>query len=164
MTTATAVLDVHLILRNGDEILCALRAGDAYGSGEWALPCGKVNPGESLPAAAVREAYEELGVTIDPADLTVGHTVHGRHDVDHIGVFFEVRTWSGTLTNREPEKCTALRWFPATKLPAPIMDYSAAGLRGYFAAPGGLSTFGGDLEAATLEPAATTTARHEDSH
>jgi hypothetical protein len=44
------------------------------------------------------------------------------------------------------------------------MDYSAAGLRGYFDAAGGLSVYGGDLEATTVRPAATTTARHEDHH
>lgn len=165
MIAATADLDVHLILRRGPEILCALRAGQGYGSGEWALPCGKVNPGESVTDAAVREAHEELGVTIAPTDLTVGHTVHARHGTtDHLGVFFEARTWTGTLTNREPTKCDALRWFLFTKLPTPLMDYSAAGLRGYFEAPGGLSTFGGDLEATTVGPAARTTARHEDCH
>lgn len=165
MTAATADLDVHLILRRSDEILLALRAGDAYGSGEWALPCGKVNPGESVVDAVIREALEELGIVLTPTDLGVGQTVHARHgNTDHVGVFFEARTWTGTPTNRETKKCKGLRWAAVTKLPAPLMDYTAAGLRGYFTAPGGLSIYIGDLEPTTVAPATTTTGRHDDHH
>lgn len=35
----------------------------------WFLPGGLVEPGESLPAAAAREAHEEVGVVVEPADL-----------------------------------------------------------------------------------------------
>jgi 8-oxo-dGTP diphosphatase len=31
---------------------------------DWTLPKGKVDPGESLPACAVREVFEETGVTV----------------------------------------------------------------------------------------------------
>ncbi|MEU1275624.1 NUDIX domain-containing protein [Streptomyces sp. NPDC005799] len=169
MTAATADLDVHLILRHGEEILLALRAGAAYGSGEWALPCGKVKPaepdapGESVVDAIVREAHEELGIGLVPNALAIGQTVHARHGTtDHFGVFFEARTWTGTPTNREPNKCDALRWFPVTKLPAPLMDYAAAGLRGYFTDPGGLTIYGDGFEPTTVGPAPSTTDRHDD--
>lgn len=32
--------------------------------GDWSIPKGKANPGESAPATAVREIFEETGVTI----------------------------------------------------------------------------------------------------
>ncbi|GGX59412.1 NUDIX domain-containing protein [Streptomyces minutiscleroticus] len=154
MTAASADLDVHLILRRGEDVLLGLRSGTAHGSGEWALPCGKVDPGESVLDAAVREAHEELGITLAPADLVVGQTVHARHGTtDHLGVFFEARTWTGTPTNREPGKCAGLRWFPLGGTPAPLMDYSAAGLRGYLAVPGGLSVFVGAPGPRTIGPA-----------
>ncbi|GAA2265256.1 hypothetical protein GCM10010145_43110 [Streptomyces ruber] len=165
MSAASADLDVHIILRRGGDVLLALRSGAAYGSGEWALPCGKVDPGESVVDAAVREAHEELGITLAPADLVVGQTVHARHGTtDHLGVFFEAGTWTGTPVNREPDKCAELRWFPLTGMPAPLMDYAAAGLRGYLAAPGGLSVFGGGLGPLTVSPATTASAtRHHAS-
>ncbi|MBQ0855421.1 NUDIX domain-containing protein [Streptomyces sp. BH-SS-21] len=162
MTTATADLDVHVILRQGSEILLALRAGDIYGSGQWAAPCGKVHPGETLAEAAVREATEELGITIDAGDLAVAQTVHMRHGAtDHLGVFFEARTWQGALRNREPDKCAAVRWFPLTGLPHPVMDYSAAGIHGYLTAPGALSSYNDAREARTIRPAAGTPAGHD---
>ncbi|MFE4579436.1 NUDIX domain-containing protein [Streptomyces chartreusis] len=169
MTAATADLDVHLILRRGEEILLSLRAGGVYGSGEWALPCGKVKPphrdepGESVVNAVVREAAEELDIVLAPNDLAIGQTVHARHGTtDHFGVFFEARTWHGTPTNREPDKCDALRWFPVTKLPGPLMDYAAAGLHGYFTAPGGLTIYGNGFDPTTVGPAPSTTNRHDD--
>ncbi|WP_280409607.1 NUDIX domain-containing protein, partial [Nocardia brasiliensis] len=82
------------------------------------------------PAAAVREANEEIGVHIDPADLRHVHTAHviGSGHEPRLGLFFEVRTWRGELANREPDKCYELRWFPLDDLPADIIAYPTAGI------------------------------------
>ena len=37
---------------------------------DWSVPKGKLDKGETLPAAAVREVAEETGLVLDPADLT----------------------------------------------------------------------------------------------
>lgn len=45
-------------------ILAAQRAYPAELKGKWELPGGKVEPGEALETAIVREIEEELGVTV----------------------------------------------------------------------------------------------------
>jgi len=38
-------------------------------AGQWALPGGRCDPGETLEEAALRELEEELGLTLPPADI-----------------------------------------------------------------------------------------------
>jgi ADP-ribose pyrophosphatase YjhB (NUDIX family) len=88
------IIDVHVLLVRGDELLLIRRRG-TYGDGMWHLPSGKLDAGESLPAAAAREGCEEVGVFIDPADLQHVHTLHvaGSGPAPRLGVFFEARRW-----------------------------------------------------------------------
>jgi 8-oxo-dGTP diphosphatase len=39
-------------------------------------------------------------------------------------MFFETREWEGKFTNREPEKCDDMRWFPVHDLPADMMPFA----------------------------------------
>ena len=76
----SCLLAVHLILQRPDDerVLLGLRKGAIWGSGRWHVPSGHVEPGEDAVQALVREAREELGVRIDPADLEHAVTVHHR--------------------------------------------------------------------------------------
>ncbi|MFF2394849.1 NUDIX domain-containing protein [Nocardia sp. NPDC058114] len=128
--TPRHLVDVHVLLIRGDEVLLSLRrSGDEFDH-RWHLPSGKVEAGESAAAAAVREAAEEVGVDIDPTALRLFHVAHvtalGRDA--RLGLFFRVESWRGEPFNREPDKCYALQWFPLTELPADLIEYSALGL------------------------------------
>lgn len=80
----TPLLTVDLIIRSGDARSLVLidRANPPHG---WALPGGFVDPGETVAAAARREAAEETGLEVellallgaysDPARDPRGHTV-----------------------------------------------------------------------------------------
>lgn len=126
------VIDVHVLLVRGGELLLIRRRGD-YGGGMWHLPSGKLDAGESLPAAALREAAEEVGVCIEPAELGHATTVHVADSgpVPRLGVFFEARRWTGEPYNREPDKCSAVEWFPLDNLPDNVIAYPLAGIRQY---------------------------------
>jgi ADP-ribose pyrophosphatase YjhB (NUDIX family) len=50
---AVVVVDGHLLL---------IRRGHGPGAGEWSVPGGRVEPGETLAEAVVRELAEETGV------------------------------------------------------------------------------------------------------
>ncbi len=51
-------------LKRGNEYLLLLKAKDKFGGGFWNAPGGKIEPGESAEAAAIREVREETGLTI----------------------------------------------------------------------------------------------------
>ncbi|MBC9715353.1 methyltransferase domain-containing protein [Streptomyces sp. TRM66268-LWL] len=126
------VVDVHLIVRRGDEVLLARRAGTGYADGLWHLPSGHVEDGEDVRAALLREAEEEVGLRIAAADVRTALVMQhrGPGGAPRIGWFFEAAT-DQTPVNCEPDKCDALSWFPLTALPEGTVAYAHAGLEAY---------------------------------
>ena len=67
-----AKVAVHLILINDRyECLCLRRFNTGYKDGEYGLVSGHVEEGENLKAAMIREACEEVGITLSPGDLEI---------------------------------------------------------------------------------------------
>jgi 8-oxo-dGTP diphosphatase len=128
------LIDVHVLLIRDDQVLLTQRRDpNPEFDGLWHAPSGKLDTGESVLEAAAREAAEEVGVLIDPADLDHVHTIHvnGSGPEPRLGLFFTTGHWIGEPINREPDKCRAVRWFPLTGLPEGIIDYPAAGIDAY---------------------------------
>jgi len=73
--------------------------------------------------AGVREAREEIGVEIDPADMEFAGIFHRQEDDERLDFFFHVRNWMGKPGNAEPEKCDELRWTDITALPENTIPY-----------------------------------------
>jgi ADP-ribose pyrophosphatase YjhB (NUDIX family) len=115
-----------MLLRGAGDVLLSRRAGTGYGDGMWHLPSGHLEEGESVTDAAVREAAEEVGVRIDPADLTFTHVMH--RAPERVGLFFATRTWAGEPYNAEPHKCAELAWWPMSDLPPDTIGYPAAAI------------------------------------
>ncbi|MCP2238453.1 NUDIX hydrolase [Prauserella halophila] len=126
------LIDVHVLLAHGTELLLTTRRGGAF-DGMWHLPSGKLDGGEDVLTAAAREAEEEIGVMIDPGNLTHVHTIHvnGSGPEPRVGLFFVTTRWIGEPSNREPEKCSGLGWFDLHRLPTNLIEYPAAGIRAY---------------------------------
>ena len=58
------------LVDDGAAFLLTLRAASLRGhSGQWALPGGRCDPGETAVQGALRELHEELGLRLDPADV-----------------------------------------------------------------------------------------------
>ncbi|PPJ23134.1 NUDIX hydrolase [Nocardia nova] len=115
--------DAHLVLRRGNEVLFGQRQNTGFEDGAWHLPSGHLEADESVIDALIREAEEEIGVTIAPGDVHFSHIMHNSSSGGRMAFFFTVRTWQGEPTNREPEKCSALEWFAADTLPDHMIDY-----------------------------------------
>lgn len=118
----------------GPEVLLQLRAGTSYLDGRWAHgAAGHVELGESAPAAAVREAAEELGVTLDEADLehvaTLHRTVAAHEPIEErLDLYVVARRWAGTPRAVEADKAAELRWWPLAELPADLVPHERQGL------------------------------------
>ncbi len=118
------------------EVLLNHRQGTGYMDGRWAFgAAGHVERGESVHAAAVREAAEELGVHIQETDLvplTVMHRtgLSGEPLDERVDFFFSVSSWEGTPTVQEPEKSAALEWFRLDALPSPVVPHELRVLTG----------------------------------
>ncbi len=123
------IAEVYLLFRRDGEILLSRRANTGYQDGRYGLVAGHVDGGEPLAVAAAREALEEAGVAIDPADLRLKVVMHRRAEDERLGFFFEPTRWSGELFNAEPHKCDELRWFPVDDLPADTIAYVREGVR-----------------------------------
>jgi 8-oxo-dGTP diphosphatase len=121
---------VHLILAEGRKVLLLRRANTGFADGWWSVPGGSLEHGETLPQAAAREALEEIGVTIDPADLSFARLCH-HADPDgqaRVGVFFTARRWAGEPVNAERHKCSEIAWHDLADLPSDVVSYIRTGL------------------------------------
>lgn len=77
MTLLVAAVIVHDKATN--RVVLLQRSENAkFAQGLWDLPVGKSEPGEPITETAVRELYEETGLTVKPESLKVAHIIHGR--------------------------------------------------------------------------------------
>ncbi|MEU7072948.1 NUDIX domain-containing protein [Streptomyces narbonensis] len=119
---------VHLHLEDAEgRVLLGLRHPDSkYAGDTWHYLAGRCEQ-ESALSCLVREAWEEAGLVIDPADVELAHVVHV---VDTPGslplmqLIFRARRWEGTPEVRESDKCLTWQWWPRDELPNPIVSYT----------------------------------------
>jgi ADP-ribose pyrophosphatase YjhB (NUDIX family) len=57
------------VVRDGEGRLLLVRRANEPSRGLWSLPGGRIEPGESAPAAAAREVLEETGLTVEVGAL-----------------------------------------------------------------------------------------------
>ncbi len=105
------------LLRADGKVLLSMKKR-GFGVGNWNGSGGKVQEGESVEEAAVREVSEEIGVTLATKDLEKVYELNYiKTDDPQWGMFvhgFIVRTWSGEPTESEEMKPA---WFDLDKIP-----------------------------------------------
>ncbi|MFF5508096.1 NUDIX domain-containing protein [[Kitasatospora] papulosa] len=106
-------------------VLLIERGWDPH-AGQWALPGGHVDPGETSRAAAARELAEEAGVYAAPEELTQvgtwdapGRDPRGRY----VTVAYQLTVISGTPAEAGDDAVN-VRWWPLTDLPPLAFDHA----------------------------------------
>lgn len=121
-TRHRVIAEAHLVAWDGDRVLLTRRSNTSYGNGHWHLPSGHLDHGESITATLIREAKEELGITVRVDSVEFVHVMHRDDDEGRMGFFFTA-AWEGTAAIMEPHKCDGLGWFGIDQLPGPMIDY-----------------------------------------
>ncbi|WP_037853710.1 NUDIX hydrolase [Streptomyces sp. NRRL S-340] len=126
--TVLVGVGVHLHIQDDEgRVLLGLRHPESrYAGDTWHYLAGRCEQ-ESAIDCLIREAREEAGLVIDPADVELAHVVHV---VDTPGgqplmqLVFRARKWEGTPEVREPDKCLTWQWWPPHELPDRIVSYT----------------------------------------
>lgn len=114
---------VHVLCERDGRVLLMRRAGTGFFDGQFSLPGGHVEAGESLRHAAQRELREETGLEAELAGLQVIGVVHRLSDTSRIDFFLRAARFHGEACILEPDKCDRLEWHDAHSLPAHTVAY-----------------------------------------
>lgn len=113
-------------VRRGEEVLLIERTDN----GNWTMPGGALDPGESLPGCAVRETREETGIEVEVTGVSgiytdPGHRIEYTSDGEVRGEFsviFHARYVSGEPTTSSESR--RVRWVPLSQAKDLPMDVS----------------------------------------
>lgn len=111
------MIEVHVavaVIRRDNRILIARRPDHVHQGGLLEFPGGKVEPGETVQAALVREIAEETGLDVHEPSLQP--VIGVRHDYGDKRVFLDV--WETTEVLGEPEgrEGQPVQWLAVTEL------------------------------------------------
>ena len=123
------VVAVHLFFVREDHVLLLRRFNTGWEDRNYSVPAGHVDAGETVKEAAIREAREEIGVSLTPQDVQVVHVMNRKSDDERIDFFLTAEKWTGEISNQEPDKCDDLGWYPLTSLPDNVIPYVRQGLQ-----------------------------------
>ena len=123
MTRARFPVTVHLFFFRKDQVLLLRRFNTGFRDGEYSVPAGHLEGGETVMEAAAREGAEEASVKIQLNDMTFSTVMHRIEGEERVDFFVVVNQWEGEPFNAEPDKCDELRWVDVNALPTNIIPY-----------------------------------------
>ena len=125
------ILSVYIILIKDGKTLLLRRANTGFEDGNYGLVSGHADGNETARNAVCREAFEESGLELKPAEVRFVHLMHRIGADERVDVFFTADKWPSTPFNKEPDKCDDLSWFPLDNLPSNTIPYIRQALKCY---------------------------------
>lgn len=132
----TPLVGVGAVIVQDDRVLL-IRRGQAPLLGEWSLPGGVLECGETLREAVIREAREETGLEVETGEMLgvyerVIRSEDGRVRYHYVLIDFLCRPVAGHP--KAGTDAADVRWFPrhelpSLKLPADTLDVIERGLQ-----------------------------------
>jgi ADP-ribose pyrophosphatase YjhB (NUDIX family) len=148
------IVDVHLLLVSGGDLLLGRRANTGYGDGAYEPPSGRLAERETLVEAAVRVAAAQVGVALDPARVSLAHVLHDVSGAGRMAFFLTADGWAdGAIGGQAGDRAQGdsasdhgapvppagtgnysdFGWYPLTDLPANMIDRARVAVRNYAA-------------------------------
>ncbi|MDC0664068.1 Nudix family hydrolase [Marinobacter sp. SS21] len=109
--------EVHVavaVIRRGERVLIARRPDHVHQGGLLEFPGGKVEPGETVQAALVREIHEETGLVVAPDSLRP--VIGIRHDYGDKRVFLDVWSTAAVTGEAHGREGQEVGWLPLADL------------------------------------------------
>ena len=123
---------IHLFLLENENVLLLKRHNTDYEDGNYSVIAGHLNGNENVYYAMIREAKEEAGIDININDLNIIQVMHRMQSNDErIDYFFVCTKWNGNIINKEPDKCSELKWYSIQNLPENTIEYIKFAIKNY---------------------------------
>lgn len=121
----TMPVSVQVMMIRENKILMTKRANTGYEDGKYCLPGGHVEKSEEIKQAMIREANEEVGVTIKREDLQLYKVLNRKTEYGgaYIDFIFKTEIWEGEIQNKEKDKCDEIAWIDMHNIPCNIISY-----------------------------------------
>ena len=114
---------VNILIINDGKLMLGRRQNTGWKDGMLCVMGGHVEENETPTQAVIREAKEELGVTINPNDIEFTCVAARRSTpTDYVSYVFTIEDKDYKYINNEPDKCTELVWVDPSKLPNDVIE------------------------------------------
>mgnify|MGYP000146092813 FL=1 len=111
MSTIVEVAAAVMLRAEGREFLLAQRPEGKVYAGYWEFPGGKLEAGETVRQALIRELQEELGITVTACSPWLTRVFTYPHATVRLN-FWRVTAWEGEIGITAPLEHSAFDWLP----------------------------------------------------